>query len=127
MFYLHQILTPRDTIIEISESSVPAPGHLELNGHPLIHEDGGVVQNRAGWTLGPIASDTEAYTLATIIAAHYNNDVMADGELLRLPYVPDSAGVMAAALGRRGGQSTSPAKSAAARTNGKRGGRPRNA
>lgn len=39
--------------------------------------------------------------------------------------VPGSKGWMAAALGAAGGRARSPAKSAAARENGKRGGRPR--
>lgn len=117
MYYLHQIKTPRDTIIEISESPDPQPGHIE--GHPLIYQDGTIVPNKAGWILGPIEQRNEADRLAAIIARANNWDISIGGELLHLPYTDKTA---AAALL---GATSSPRKAASSAANGRKGGRPR--
>lgn len=119
MYYLHQIKTARDTIIELTERPTQQPGHLELNRSPFVYADGSTVQNKAGWTLGPVETLSEAKMLALTIAQTYNYDVMVDGELLRLPYSDRKAA--AALLGK----ATSDRKAAAVRENGKKGGRPR--
>jgi hypothetical protein len=125
MYYLHQIKTPRDTIIEISENPESQPGHIEINGYPLVYTDGSIVQNTAGWTLGPMTERTEAERLASIIARANNWDVMMGNELLRLPYMtdtnPETISAAMSALGKR----TSPRKAAASAANGRKGGRPK--
>lgn len=122
--YLHQIKTPHGTVIEISESATPAPGYIVINGSPLVKADGSVVDNTAGWTLGPVAQRSEAERLALIIAQAGNWDVLIGGELLALPYLaPDTATLSAAmsALGKR----TSPRKASSSAANGRKGGRPK--
>ncbi len=119
MYYLHQIKTPRNTVIEISESATPQPGHIEINGQPMIHADGSTVPNVAGWTLGPIEMRPEADRLAAQLAAANNWDVMIGGELLGLPYTGKSAA--AAILGA----TSSPRKAASSAANGRKGGRPK--
>lgn len=119
MYYLHQIKTIHNTIIEISESATAHPGHLAINGSPFVYADGSVVQNRAGWTLGPIEHRTEADRLSAIIAHANNWDVLIGGELLHLPETDKSAA--AAILGA----TTSPRKAASSSANGRKGGRPR--
>jgi len=119
MYYLHQIKTPRETLIEISESATPQPGHIEINGHPMIYENGSTVPNKAGWTLGPVAQRSEADRLAAVIAQANNWDIVIGREMLHLPHIDKTAA--AAILGA----ASSPRKAAASRANGRKGGRPR--
>jgi len=90
-----------------------------------------VDSSRSGWVAdmsGPDAVNPDAYFFwdsqaqATQFVALVD-DGMQVGEAVYTVHSESAA----AQLGRKGGKSTSPAKSAAAQANGKRGGRPRKA
>ena len=127
-FYLHFLdgsRFHRGSIVVINHVKRPPSIEVKIGDSPLI--DGverSVYDN--GWTLGPVETENEANNLAFALAHHYLCDVMANCELLGLPYKGEqgqwvSNSEAAATLGRI--KSNRKAKSS--RKNGKRGGRPR--
>jgi hypothetical protein len=131
MYYLHQLdgsRFHRDTFIQISQDATPPHVPHTVGNSPLVNQDGSPLFFDNGWRCGPIPSETEAITLATIIARHYNFGILTAEDVAAADALLARHDVHAAAalLGRSGGHSTSHAKAEAARRNGQRGGRPRN-
>lgn len=122
MFYLHFLdgsRNHRNSIVALTETEAPPTVEHNIGGLGISSSNGKLETYDAGWVLGPVLTKNNAEKLAKTIAGAYNYDVMIDGEIIGLPYMP------AVELGRKGGQVITLAKSAAARANGRKGGRPR--
>lgn len=117
-YYLHRLDGSRlhiDSVIIVSETSDPP---TVVTG--LVSNGTNCCMDKS-WMLGPVETRNEAVGLATAIARRYNWDVEIDGQPMRLPQEYIDRREAAAAMGAATGE----AKRAAARENGRKGGRPR--
>lgn len=119
MYYLHLLdggRNHRGSIVAITEDENPPKVEHNIGGSKLMDRNGPECFDN-GWILGPVHTENNAKKLAFAIAREYNYDVMIDEQCIGLPYDLSKA---AAALG----SVKSKAKAAAARRNGRMGGRP---
>jgi len=129
MYYIHMMdggRCHRDSVVWVSGESTPPQVEHQIGNNPIVDSKGNPVMFDAKWTLGPVESENEAMALSSLIAARYNHKIcFMGGDWVYSDKFDDIWREISRMNASRMGRSTSEAKSAAARQNGKRGGRPR--